>query len=247
MSVDVRATGRIRDRSIPKQLFRTVAPFARRRSTSSPDGQRFLVELSTADGRSEPDVTLVLELDAALKKPMTLADRVLASAPTRSFRRLGAGGMGEVYRAATRGSTGPSRSRSCRAPLVEPRVRQRFEREAKTISQLKHPHICTLYDVGHDGGVDYLVMEFLEGETLADRLAQGALPPEQVCATESRSPTRSTGRTGRDRPSRSEARQRHADEVGREAPRLRPGEGGGRRRRSSPALTSLPTMRTRGR
>src|SRR6266498_3712676 len=59
-------------------------------------------------------------------------------------------------------------------------VRQRFEREAKTISQLSHPHICALYDVGNQDGVEYLVMEYLEGETLADRLSRGPLPSEQV-------------------------------------------------------------------
>ena len=56
-----------------------------------------------------------------------------------------------------------------------PDVRQRFEREAKTISQLSHPHICALYDVGREGETEYLVMEYLEGETLADRLGKGAL------------------------------------------------------------------------
>src|SRR6266496_4408500 len=59
-------------------------------------------------------------------------------------------------------------------------LRQRFEREAKTISQLSHPHICALYDVGREGDADYLVMEYLEGETLASRLEKGALPSEQL-------------------------------------------------------------------
>jgi serine/threonine protein kinase len=59
-------------------------------------------------------------------------------------------------------------------------LRQRFEREAKTISQLSHPHICALYDVGREGDADFLVMEFLEGETLAARLNKGALPSEQL-------------------------------------------------------------------
>ncbi len=59
-------------------------------------------------------------------------------------------------------------------------VRQRFEREAKTISSLSHPHICALHDVGQEDGTDYLVMEYLEGETLTDRLSRGALPTEQV-------------------------------------------------------------------
>ena len=61
-----------------------------------------------------------------------------------------------------------------------PEVRQRFEREAKTISALSHPHICALYDVGNQDGVEYLVMEYLEGETLAERLARGALPLEET-------------------------------------------------------------------
>ncbi len=61
-----------------------------------------------------------------------------------------------------------------------PEVRQRFEREAKTISQLSHPHICALYDVGHEGETEYLVMEYLEGETLANRLARGPLPLDQT-------------------------------------------------------------------
>ena len=63
---------------------------------------------------------------------------------------------------------------------ASPEVRQRFEREAKTISQLSHSHICALYDVGNQDGVEYLVMELLEGETLADRLAKGSLPLEQT-------------------------------------------------------------------
>ena len=61
-----------------------------------------------------------------------------------------------------------------------PELRQRLEREAKTISQLSHAHICTLFDVGHQDGTDYLVMELLEGETLADRLGRGPLPLEQA-------------------------------------------------------------------
>ena len=55
-------------------------------------------------------------------------------------------------------------------------LRQRLEQEARAISSLNHPHICTLHDVGHEDGIDFLVMEFIQGETLADRLAKGALP-----------------------------------------------------------------------
>jgi serine/threonine protein kinase len=61
-----------------------------------------------------------------------------------------------------------------------PQLRERFEREAKAISSLSHPHICALFDVGQQDGVDYLVMEYLEGETLAHRLKKGPLPPEQT-------------------------------------------------------------------
>src|SRR5881409_2175204 len=65
----------------------------------------------------------------------------------------------------------------------DPELRQRFEREARAVSSLNHPHICTLLDVGRQDGVDFLVMEYLEGETLADRLRKGSLPPEQALRT----------------------------------------------------------------
>ena len=61
-----------------------------------------------------------------------------------------------------------------------PDARQRFEREARAISGLSHPNICTLFDVGHHNGIDFLVMEFLEGETLGDRLLKGPLPSEKL-------------------------------------------------------------------
>jgi Tol biopolymer transport system component/predicted Ser/Thr protein kinase len=63
---------------------------------------------------------------------------------------------------------------------ASPELRQRFEREAKTISQLSHPHICALYDVNREGETEYLVMEYLEGESLAERLGRGPLPLEQT-------------------------------------------------------------------
>ncbi len=101
--------------------------------------------------------------------------------PYEILAPLGAGGMGEVYKAKD------TRLERTVAVKVLPshmsssqEVRQRFEREAKTISSLSHPHICALYDVGNQDGVEYLVMEFLEGETLADRLGRGPLPSEQV-------------------------------------------------------------------
>src|SRR5436309_4979803 len=101
--------------------------------------------------------------------------------PYKIVATLGAGGMGEVYRARD-----TRLDRSVAIKVLPERlssseeVRQRFEREARTISQLSHPHICALYDVGRESGIEYLVMELLEGKTLEDRLARGALPTEQV-------------------------------------------------------------------
>jgi eukaryotic-like serine/threonine-protein kinase len=101
--------------------------------------------------------------------------------PYEILAPLGAGGMGEVYKAR---DTRLERTVAVKVLLhhlsSSPEVRQRFEREAKTISQLSHPHICALYDVGHEGETEYLVMEYLEGETLADRMARGTLPFEQT-------------------------------------------------------------------
>src|SRR5688572_12242585 len=94
---------------------------------------------------------------------------------------IGAGGMGEVYRAKD-----TRLDRTVAVKVLPPHLasspdsRQRFEREARTISQLSHPHICALYDVGREGEVEYLVMEYLEGENLADRLARGPLLPDQT-------------------------------------------------------------------
>ena len=101
--------------------------------------------------------------------------------PYEILSPLGAGGMGEVYKAR---DTRLERTVAVKVLpqhlSASPEVRQRFEREAKTISQLSHPHICALYDVGNQDGVEYLVMEFLEGETLADRLVKGPLPTDQT-------------------------------------------------------------------
>ena len=95
--------------------------------------------------------------------------------------KIGEGGMGEVYKA-----TDTRLDRTVAIKVLpahvadDPDLRQRFEREAKTISSLNHPHICTLHDIGQQDGIDFLVMEYLEGETLAERLAKGPLPPEEV-------------------------------------------------------------------
>ena len=149
--------------------------------------------------------------------------------PYEILTPLGAGGTGEVYRARD--------TRLERAVAIkilpsqfssDPVRKQRFEREAKTISNLNHPHICVLHDIGSQDGVDYLVMECVEGETLAKRLEKGPLALEQVLKL---------GRTNRRRPEqspsqrrgapRSEAGQHHADPYGREAAGFWLGEAGG--------------------
>jgi serine/threonine protein kinase len=94
---------------------------------------------------------------------------------------LGAGGMGEVYRGVD--------TRLDRAVAIKvlashlsssPELKQRMEREGRAISSLNHPHICHLYDIGSQDGTDYLVMEFLQGETLAERLRKGAMPLNEI-------------------------------------------------------------------
>src|ERR1700693_6238492 len=101
--------------------------------------------------------------------------------PYEIVSSAGAGGMGEVYKARD------TRLDRTVAIKVLPthlagraELRERFEREAKTIASLNHPHICTLYDTGHQDDIDFLVMEYLEGETLAQRLLKGSLPIDLV-------------------------------------------------------------------
>src|SRR3981189_3527302 len=103
--------------------------------------------------------------------------------PYEILSSVGWGGRGGVYRARD------TRLDRIVAIKVLPthvadrsELRERFEREARTIASLNHPHICTLYDIGQQDGIDYLVMEYLEGETLSQRLLKGSLPLEQVLA-----------------------------------------------------------------
>ncbi len=92
----------------------------------------------------------------------------------RLERLIGAGGMGEVYRAKD-----PRLGRDVAVKILpaawagEAQRRTRFDREARAIAALSHPHICTIHDVGHDDGIDFLVMELLDGEPLAARLTNG--------------------------------------------------------------------------
>jgi Tol biopolymer transport system component len=101
--------------------------------------------------------------------------------PYEILAPIGAGGMGEVYRARdTRLDRTVAVKVLPRNLADNPELRQRFEREARAVSSLNHPHICVLHDIGRHEGIDFLVMEYLEGETLAARLAQGPLPLEQA-------------------------------------------------------------------
>ena len=101
--------------------------------------------------------------------------------PYEILAPIGAGGMGEVYKARDTRLERTVAVKVLAAHLSSSEeTRQRFEREAQDDLAAPHPHICTLYDVGREGGIDYLVMEHLEGESLADRLGKGPLPTEQI-------------------------------------------------------------------
>ena len=110
--------------------------------------------------------------------PLTIGARL---GPYEIISPLGAGGMGEVYKAR---DTRLDRTVAIKVlpghVASDPDLKQRFEREARTVAALNHPHICTLHDIGNHDGIDFLVMEHLEGETLADRLKKGALPLDQA-------------------------------------------------------------------
>jgi serine/threonine protein kinase len=100
--------------------------------------------------------------------------------PYEIMAPLGAGGMGEVYRASDARLKRTVAIKILRLQSGEPSVqRERFVREARTLSQLSHPSICSIYDIGHQDGCDFLVMEFIEGETLAERLRRGTIPVQE--------------------------------------------------------------------
>ena len=110
--------------------------------------------------------------------PLSPGDKL---GPYEILALIGAGGMGEVFKAR---DTRLDRVVALKVLPSElssnPERRQRLEREARAISRLSHPHICTLYDIGHQDGVDFLVMEYVEGETLEQRLQRGVPRTEQV-------------------------------------------------------------------
>src|SRR5580693_966550 len=101
--------------------------------------------------------------------------------PYEIVSAIGAGGMGEVYRAKDTRLDRTVAVKVLPSHLVsDPELKQRMEREAKAISALQHPNICTLHDIGTQDGTDFLVMEYLDGQTLAERLGKGPLPLDQV-------------------------------------------------------------------
>ena len=160
----------------------------------------FLVEACGEDEELRREVESLLAAEGAgsapLGAPMREAAAILASQPSQSQHqfapgrelgpyvieaRLGAGGMGEVYRAKDKRLHRTVALKVLSPHLARtPGLQQRLEREAAAISSLNHPHICTLYDIGRQDEIDYLVMEFLEGDTLAQRLKRGALPLPEV-------------------------------------------------------------------
>jgi predicted Ser/Thr protein kinase len=159
----------------------------------------FLEHHYSSDPALRQDVEAVLAADEGLRGGLPESTVLAPVSPHKGTRRamalalgsklgpyeiivlLGAGGMGEVYRARD-----TRLDRTVAIKVIPPHLasdatrRQRFEREARAISALQHPNICTLYDVGHQDDTDYLVMEYLEGETLAARLAKGPLPLDQT-------------------------------------------------------------------
>jgi serine/threonine protein kinase len=101
--------------------------------------------------------------------------------PYEILSAIGAGGMGEVYKARDTRLDRIVAIKVLPAHLADrAELRERFDREAKTIASLNHPHICALYDTGHQDDIDFLVMEYIEGETLSQRLVKGPLPIQQV-------------------------------------------------------------------
>ena len=111
--------------------------------------------------------------------------------PYEILTSLGAGGMGEVYHARDlRLGRAVAIKVLTSSRRVESAQLERFHREARALARLSHPYICTLYDVGQQDGVTYLIMELLEGETLAERLESGPLPIDHAVASRCRSPKR---------------------------------------------------------
>src|SRR3984957_13485293 len=127
---------------------------------------------------SSPASALSVRYTFAEPMPLTSGSKL---GPYEVQSSLGAGGMGEVFAARDTRLDRTVAIKILAEHLSEkPEAQARFEREARAVSSLSHPNICHLYDVGEQGGVRYIVMEYLQGETLADRLKKGPLPLEQL-------------------------------------------------------------------
>ena len=153
--------------------------------------------------------------------------------PFEILAPLGAGGMGEVYRARDTRLDRTVAIKLLPSELVNAPDRrvERFRHEARAIARITHPNICTLHDVGEDGPAIFLVMEYVDGVTLARRLEDGPLPLPLALRTAIGDRRRPRPRAStRRRAQRSEARQHHADPRQREAARLRAGQVEGARR-----------------
>ena len=153
---------------------------------SLPEGERatWLASLRAKDARLAALLETLLADHEVLKQEQFLEQNPILGSmlgPYQLLSPIGSGGMGEVYRARdTRLDRAVAIKVLPHRYSTDPILHQRFEREAKAISALQHPNICTLYDIGRHENTDYLVMEYLEGETLASRLLRGALPIEKM-------------------------------------------------------------------
>src|SRR5215471_9366850 len=145
-------------------------------------GLRGEVERMLASHRAAPDfLATPAGMVTETRAPQSLEGQRIG--PYLLSSRIGAGGMGVVYKAR---DTRLDRTVAIKVLPAESggsvHARERFEREARAVAALNHPHICTLYDTGHHEGIDFLVMEHLDGEPLSARLAKGLLPLDRVLA-----------------------------------------------------------------
>lgn len=172
----------------PEDWPRVKDLFDRARARSPESRRAFLNEHAADDAVRHEVESLLAASDLAadfLEQPAVELYTTVVTAgvldgrrigPYAISSRIGSGGMGEVYKAIdTRLDRTVAIKVLPRDRATDPRAHERFEREARAVAVLNHPHICTLYDVGSQDGIDFLVMEFLEGETLAARLERGAL------------------------------------------------------------------------
>ena len=173
--------------------------------------------------------TIISEGPAGFKANRTAASWAalprVATAPRRDHRPHRLGGMGEVYKAID-----TRLNRTVAVKILTPNLtldshaKQRFAREAHVIAALSHPNICALFDIGEHEGAEFLVMEYLDGETLSNRLARGRLPVDQALRYAVRWAGRWRRRTRRNCSSGPEALERDPDEERRQAARLRAGQ-----------------------